>query len=175
MKKVLVFFGELDDRDVDWVIANGRQETLEEGASLVEEGKPVGALYIVLTGAFAVTVVALGSEEVVRLGAGEVIGDISFVDSRTASGSVRAISRSAVYAIPRAALTRKLREDLGFASRFYRALAVTLAYRLRRYMMRAVPTHPDVESPDELDANVLDNLFLAGARFERMLKRILPS
>lgn len=175
MRKVIVFFGELDDRDVDWIIAQGRQEPMEEGACLVEEGKPLGAFYIVLTGAFIVTVAARGGEEIVRLGAGEVVGEISFVDSRMPSGTVKALSRSVVFAIPRAVLARKLKDDAGFASRFYRALAVMLAYRLRRFMMKGATAHPDVEPPDQLDAGVLDNVHLAGARFERMLKRVLPA
>jgi hypothetical protein len=31
----------------------------------------------------------------------------------------------------------------------------------------------DMEYADELDQNVLDNIYLAGARFDRMLKRLM--
>ena len=82
-----------------------------------------------------------------------------------------------VLSISRARLTRKLEEDSGFAARFYRALGVFLASRLRKSQRRlgyegSGILDDEVEHEDELDPEVLEHVALAGARFEWMLKRL---
>lgn len=175
MRKVLYILGELSDLDVDWMIANGRKEDLPAGRNLIQEGKPVGALYIVLDGTLSVLI---GTREMARLGTGEIVGEMSFIDARPPSATVRAVEPSAVLAIPRRQLEAKLRQDTGFAARFYRALATFLSDRLRSTTSRlgygdSAPSQADLDAADELDPNVLDSVHMAGARFDRMLKRLL--
>ena len=86
-------------------------------------------LYFVLDGALVVHTPA--APRIAVLKAGDVVGEISFVDARPPVASVRAEVESKVGAVPRAVLSAKLRDDVGFAARFYRALAVFLADRLR--------------------------------------------
>jgi len=68
----------------------------------------------------------------------------------------------------------KLAEDTAFAARFYRALCVFLADRMRHTTLRmgygsgALDKH----AADELNEDLLDTVHLAGARFDRMLKRL---
>jgi CRP/FNR family transcriptional regulator, cyclic AMP receptor protein len=75
-------------------------------------------------------------------------------------------------------LQRKLGEDIGFASRFYHALAILLSDRLRateKRMMYGRDRSLEDESvrlKDELDIGVLDQVSMAGDRFERLLKRV---
>ncbi len=174
MRKVLLIFGVLSDQDVDWLTANGRRQHLAAGDVLVREGRTLDSLHIVLEGTFAVTLAARHGEAVARLGAGEVVGEVSFVYSRTPIGSVAALTAATVLTLPQAVVADQLVCDTAFAARFYRAIALTLAYRLRKLMISAAnPASPAGEVADELDANVLDNVHLAGARFERMLKRVL--
>ncbi len=68
----------------------------------------------------------------------------------------------------------KLASDLGFASRFYRALCVFMADRLRQSTQRFGygAATDDQDSKDELNEELLDNVHLAGARFDRMIKRL---
>ena len=54
MRKALLFFGVLNDSDVDWLIATGRRERVAPGAVLIHEGRALETIYIVLTGAFTV-------------------------------------------------------------------------------------------------------------------------
>ena len=92
--------------------------------------------------------------------------------------SVTAIEQSIVLAIPQLQLAEKMENDLGFSSRFHRALAIFLSYRLRDtvgqlgYGIEA-STDEDTFDPDELDENILDNVHMAGANFDRILKKIL--
>ena len=178
MKKVLFIFGEPNDFDIDWMIATGRTEQVPKETILIQEGKPVSSLYILLDGTLKVSVAAMGNVEIARLGAGEIVGEMSFVEDRPPSATVTAVESSVVLSIPRAQLTAKLKADTGFAARFYRALAVFLSYRLRRTVSHlgygSGQPLPE-EAQDELDANVLDNVYLAGARFDRMLKRLIAN
>lgn len=176
MKNLLFIFGELDDRDIDWLVGHGRMGQLGPGDCLVEEGKPLGALHIILEGEFRVTVSQLGDEEVARLGPGEVVGEISFVDNRMPLGTVRCVAKSVVLSLPRSEVSRRLRQEAAFAGRFYRALAMMLAYRLRTLTMRQRGSlNPAVEPPDQLDSNLLDTVHLAGARFQRLLRRVMSA
>ncbi|MBI2926691.1 MAG: cyclic nucleotide-binding domain-containing protein [Verrucomicrobia bacterium] len=180
MRKVLFIFGELNDFDIDWMIATGRKEQVPSGGVLIQEGKPVSALYIVLDGAFKVTVAKLRNAEIARLGAGEIVGEMSFVEARPPSATVTATESSVLLSIPRTKLAAKLKQDTGFAARFYRALAVFLSNRLRKTVSqlgygKARPEDEEEGTPDELDTNVLDNVHLAGARFDRMVKRVMGS
>ncbi len=174
MRKVLYVFSVLSDQDVDWLTSHGHRRKLTPGEVLVHEGRPLDSLYVVLEGSFAVMLAARGSTPVARSKAGEVIGEISFVDSRLPIGSVVAETPATVLGISRSLISERVRKDESFGARFYRAIALTLAYRLRKTMLQSHRSSAaDDHSADELDDNVLDNLHLAGGRFERMVKRVL--
>ena len=169
--------GDLNDLDVDWLIANGRKQKCVPGDTLIQEGIPMEALFIILDGSFSVTI-ARGNRQLAKLGPGEIAGEISFVDHRAPTATVKALEHSIVLSIPRQQLDLKLKQDTGFAARFYRALAVFLSDRLRRTARQmgyadGKPMPEDKEAEDDLEGSLLDNLHLAGARFNRMLKRLL--
>lgn len=176
MRKVLYILGQLSDDDIEWIINTGTPRRLTSGAVLIREGQPVDAIYILLEGALSITAAALPGKEITRLGAGEIIGEISFVDSRPPSATVTATEDSKVLMIDRAQLHARLEEDARFAARFYRAVAVFLAARVRNTVSRLGYNTPqalneEMESANEIDLELLDNLHLAGARFDRILKR----
>ena len=177
MRKALFFLGILSDSDVDWIIDKGSREKVPAGTILIREGVPIDAMYIVLDGAFTVYLAALGNQEIAKLLRGEVVGEMSFVSARPPSATVKALKDSLVLSIPRAPLAAKLEKDVAFAARFYHALAVFLADRLRSTVTRqgygqAEQLDEDVEYEDEIDPDVLDNVTLAGARFDWLLRRL---
>jgi len=178
MRKVLFILGELSDLDVEWMTAHGTKQRVAQGANLIREGEAMGAMFIVLDGHFRVWIDSDGQKELARLGSGEILGEISFVDSRPPFASVDAVEDSTVLSIPRSDLDEKLRQDPGFAARFYRAIAVFLSDRLRSTVGRLgygkAGSMEDEESMgDELDPALLDTVHLAGARFDRMLKKLM--
>ena len=180
MRKVLYLLGELNDDDVEWLIANGTRQAVPAGAAIIEEGKTAGALYIVLDGTLSATVAALRDEEVERLVCGAIVGEMSFVDGRPPSATVRAHDHAVVLAIPLARLSAKLQQDMGFAARVYKAIAIFLSDRLRgKVQMLSGQQTPqldeDVIDEDELDPVLLDTMYLAGTRFDRMLKRLVST
>lgn len=183
MRKALYILGELSDADVEWMIDHGRRERKAAGTVLIREGGAIDALYILLEGQLAVSVEAQPGGELGRMRAGEIVGEVSLVDLRPPSATVRVTEDALLLSIPRHALGAKLEADPSFASRFYRAVAVSLAYRLRDMVARA---GGDTARPlgeeggadvgtmgeDELDIAVMDKVYLAGQRFERILKRL---
>ncbi|MGN6136898.1 MAG: cyclic nucleotide-binding domain-containing protein, partial [Aureliella sp.] len=80
MRKVLYLFGQLNDSDLDWLIARGAKQRVSPGETLIEKGKNIDALYILLDGILEVS--GLPNEKRVRLNSGEVVGEISLLDSR---------------------------------------------------------------------------------------------
>lgn len=177
MRKVLFLFGQLNDDDVEWMIKTGRRQPIARGEVLIRQGVPVDALFILLEGRLSVF---LGRQEreIARLNAGEIVGEMSFVDARPPSATVRGLEDAIVFAISKAVLQSKLDRDTGFAARFYRALAIYLSttVRERHRMMGANASLDDTEDDaDELDPNVLDGVYLAGERFDRMVKRVLAA
>ena len=177
MAHALFILGELSDQDVDWLTDTGRREQVPAGTVLIQEGRPVTTLYVLLDGALEVAVSAAKDQQVARLARGEIVGEMSFVDARPPSATVSALEDSVVLSIPRPVLIEKLEREAGFAARFYRAIAMSLSHRLRE-MDAAVAEGEfgiNVPDPDELDPNVLDTVYLAGQRFERVLKRLAGS
>jgi CRP-like cAMP-binding protein len=177
MRKVLYILGRLADEDIDWLTASGTRQRLKRGTVVVGEGTPIDQVYLVLDGELAVTSSRTGARELARLGSGEVVGELSFLDSRPPVATVSVASDEAtVLGIPRGALSTKLEDDAPFAARFYRALGTFLAARLRSTVLElgdgraAGPAR--AEGEDELDPDLLDQLELAGARFDWMLGRL---
>jgi CRP/FNR family transcriptional regulator, cyclic AMP receptor protein len=177
MRKALFFLGILNDADVEWMIAAGAKQQLNPGEVLIREGKPATSVFLVLEGVLSVVAQAAGNREVARLRSGEIVGEMSFVDSRPPSATVQAVEPSSVLAIPRRDLEARLMQDAPFAARFYRALAVFLSDRLRSTVgllgYGAGQTLEDQASyADEIDTAVLDNVSLAGARFDILQRRL---
>lgn len=161
MRQALYILGQLTDDDVEWMIENGRRRAAPEGHVLIREGEPVASLFILLDGLVAVE---RNGARINTSQPGEFLGELSFVDSRPPSATVRAARASSLLELPREILLEHLAADLGFASRFYRAVAVFLADRLRRELSTG-------DDADELDPDVLDEVSRAGERFGRILRR----
>jgi CRP-like cAMP-binding protein len=178
MRKVLFLFGQLNDGDVEWMITAGRRQEISRDAVLIRQGVPVDALFILLEGRLAV-LLGRQEREIARLQAGEIVGEMSFVDARPPSATVKGLEDSTVFALSRPLLTDKLNRDMGFAARFYKALAIYLSTTVRE-RHRALgygdgSASEEPEDPDELDPNVLDGVSLAGERFDRMVKRLMEA
>lgn len=173
VRKVLFILGQLSDGDVDWLAANGEVRKAAEGTVLIEAGRRLDTMFIVLDGELAVST-ALG-KHLATLYSGEIVGEMSLVDANPTSATVAATAPTELLAIPHARIRAKLAEDVGFASRFYKALTIFLVDRMRNTISQLAygdaASAPDGRMDvDELDLEVLDNVHLAGARFERLLK-----
>jgi CRP/FNR family transcriptional regulator, cyclic AMP receptor protein len=178
MSKVLVILGELSDRDIDWMIANGKRTKVQAGTTLIVQGQPFDALYIVLDGTLSVSVASLPNKELGKLIGGEVLGEMSFVDGRLPSASITATEECLILSIPRRLLTEKLEQDVLFSLRFYRAITKFLSSRLRG-VYRNLGENEDTDYLRYQDPNdehptqpVVENPDLAQSRLDWLLKRL---
>ncbi len=156
----------LDDEDIEWLATVGVRLSLQPLAPLVEEGMRNPFLHIILGGAFLVTSSVVGERPISLIQRGELIGELSFLDARPPSATVRAARPSQVLAVPRSEVMRKLQSDLAFAARFYRALGITLAMRLR------VQTRGGEVEDEELDLEQLGTATVDEGRFEQIMGRL---
>jgi CRP/FNR family transcriptional regulator, cyclic AMP receptor protein len=178
MRKVLFFLGELSDQDIEWMVLSGGKVHLPAGTTLIQRGQPVEALYIVIEGSLAVIAEALEDKPLDRLGIGEIVGEMSLIEGRPPSVTVRALEDATVFAIPRRDLLARLDADHAFAAHMYKAIAMFLSDRLHDTVDRlgygpVQQLDDDVDVAEELDPDVLDAVYLAGTRFDRMLQRLI--
>jgi CRP/FNR family cyclic AMP-dependent transcriptional regulator len=172
MRKVLFIFSELTDGDVEWLAQSGERVHFEPGNVLIPLGARVDNLYFVLDGRLAIK--TKSGDPIALLESGEIVGEMSLVDPAPTTVSVEVVSPCTLLRISDARVREKLASDLGFASRFYRALCVFMADRMRQTTQRFGygEATDDPNAKDELNDELLDNVHLAGARFDRMLKRL---
>lgn len=175
MRKVLYIFGLLADADVEWMARTGARRRIADGEILIHEGRAVGSVILILRGQCVVTEKIAG--EIARLGVGEILGEMSFVDSTPPMATVTAVGEGLALFLDKQTLARKLEADPAFGCRFYRALAIFLADRVRGTVRRmgyggAQGLDPQAIEKDELDVGLLDVVSQAGDRFDRMLKTL---
>lgn len=198
-RDALFVFGELRDSDLDWLVSVGRVERLSTDDFLLQAGRPVDALHIILDGLFSVAVLegsmnplavcfdcpvktASTMTVVNTLTKGEIAGAIAFLDFRPLPVTIRAMRESLVLSIPRSVLTLKLQQDRGFASRFYRILGTQLAGMMQTVLEQmsgqtptTTPQTPQLDEAmddDELDLDSLQRMSNGANRFNWMLSQL---
>lgn len=166
MKNALILLGLLDDADLDWLVAEGRAEAFDDGAPLIAEGQPLARLYLILRGEVRLTRKDTG--EIGRAGAGEILGEVSFVDSAPPSASAACHGPVRALCLPRTRVQARLAGDTGFAARFYRGLAVALAFRLRATQTLLAARRQGLPEQGALTALPLDLMQTASLAAQRL-------
>jgi len=176
MRKVLFMFGVLNDSDIEWMVRSGQRRAIRGGETIIREGMPIESVILVLQGRMGVEIDGAG--EIAKIEEGDVIGEMSMVDSAPPSATVIAKIDAVALFLDKKILQQKLAGDAHFASRFYRALAILLSDRLRAterrmaYGQGADLANENSRLKDELDPEVLDHLAAAGDRFDRLRKLV---
>lgn len=142
----------LNDSDINWIITTGQKHQLAAGQVVVRQGDLVESLYIVLDGALIASIAtateqgtigqalqAISAEpeleqEINHFGAGDILGETSFLNANKSAFTVTVAAPAIVLALPYEQLRHRLAEDLEFASRFYQAMAVLLVQRFNRLL-----------------------------------------
>lgn len=129
----LDIFQQLRPEDVHWMLATAELRTIALNGVLVREDDPPETIFFVADGLFEAYIYgdATSRLNVGHLGPGEIVGEISWLDGKPISATVRALEISSVIALSIPTLERKLAEDPAFAARFFRAVATLEANRLR--------------------------------------------
>jgi len=117
--------GTLTDADVEWLSDHGECRELVAGEAVTRQGDPDPDLLLVLEGRLR------QSDDGLRFGPGELVGLVSLLDGGPSPAGFEAEDRAMVMVFEAAAVRDRLGLDIGFAARFYRALAVIEAARWR--------------------------------------------
>lgn len=175
MRKALIILGILDDSDIEWMIENGQTVRLQVDDYLLRQNGHVEAIYFLLEGSLQVCLEHPEARDLALLEPGEVVGEISLLDSRPATATLKASESAILLSIPHDILKPKLEHDLGFQARFYKALGMFLAQRMRSTILAvgygADPSKEEDEQIDEIEPQVLQAIEIAAKRFELMTSR----
>jgi len=169
MKKVLYILSVLDDQDVRWLGESGVRRSLAPGDVLIREGGAIHSIFFILDGQLSVTV---KGRSVAEVGAGEVVGEVSFIDKYPPAATVTTLVPSRVLELSRTVLERKIASDQGFSARFYLAVCTFLADRLRSTLSQGSNTNERDDTLDALDLDTLHAVSKAGERFQRVLQTL---
>ncbi len=142
---------ELSSSDIDWMIATSTQQEVKPGTAIVEQGRALDKLYILLDGSLTMTISQsqeesnplasafaalegneISGREIANLSSGEIAGEESLLETRLPLTTIRALEKSLLLAIPQQQLATKLEQDVSFAAHFYRVVAIMLSDRLQR-------------------------------------------
>lgn len=182
MRNSLVILGILEDQDIEWFTRIGQKTVLSTDDILIEEGNPIESIWFVLEGSLSVTTIKDTSIKLATTYPGEIVGEVSFLDSRPPSVTLIAAERTTLLEITRKELQIKLQNDFSFASRFYRAIGVCVAQRLIHLTQTTLTistlgvVDKDTEQEEQdtgtvLDPDVLESMSLASRRFEYLVER----
>lgn len=173
MRKVFHLMGALTNEEAEWLASHGQARFVPGGMTVIEAGRTVEALFVLLDGSLSVRVGDGRDQEVATLYPGEVLGEISFIDARPPSASVVAVRDCHLLVIDRDTLNEKLHGDDRFAAHFYRGLALCLADRLRMTTAHLGygAWRPDDESA-AISEDSFDEISSAARRFDDMLRRL---
>ncbi|HEY9629163.1 MAG TPA: cyclic nucleotide-binding domain-containing protein [Coleofasciculaceae cyanobacterium] len=195
-----LLFGELNDRDVDWMIQHASIQQVAAEQVLISAGRLAETLYIVLQGLLSISFVesqpsamtaifdrlqgnsAPVGREIARVSRGEIVGEPALLNARLSNFTVKASEPSVLFTLSRQELLLKLQQDPAMAARFYRMLSILLSSRLQGLISRlgygqqpyrlGQSLSAAAQYENELDDELLDSLTLGGARFDWMLKRL---
>ncbi len=164
MKKVLFLLGALEHQDIEWLMEEGELKTIDSGEVLIQKGEEITHLFLTLSGSYKVMD---DKKEIGEVSAGEILGEISFIDAKPPSVSIVTKEYSEFLSVKKELVKEKLQSDLGFAARFYYATSLLLSHRLRK----ATSNDASYEV-DELDENIMDYIHQAGSRFTQILNQM---
>ena len=197
-----MLFGELSDSDVDWMISHSYLETVPPGTVLIRGGRAVEHIYVLIQGSASVSFKEETSTSLSRVfsllessdeldspgyeiatsSVGEIIGETTLIDNRLTNYTFTTLEYSRVLVIDKQKLFVKLQQNNAIGARFYRLISILICARLQSLINRlgygrssyrvGQGLSPDIQYDDEIDLNLMDNLFLGGARFDWMLKRL---
>jgi CRP-like cAMP-binding protein len=108
------------------------------GTVVIDQNALGDALYVIARGEVRVSREVDGdggqgsSEEIGRLGEGEVFGEMSLIDDVLTSARVTTVSECRLLKLPRSAFEGLLLQDEKLAVKVYRSFSRTLSERLRR-------------------------------------------
>jgi CRP-like cAMP-binding protein len=123
----------LRDEEHQQLLKDSERKAYKSGEVLIQEGSPQTSIFVIVKGDVKVQRDHEGfAIELSRHSAGEIFGDMSFIEGQPASASVIAGDEEVlVFIITHAHVSMLMGQNPAFAARFYQSLAEILSRRLR--------------------------------------------
>jgi CRP-like cAMP-binding protein len=120
----------------DWTLIADKATRVQfkAGDHLIQQGRPTNGIYLLLAGCASVHIP--GREILPALAAGDVCGEISFLDEQPATVDVIAKQPIEAYYVDRPTLESLFELFPHLGSRFYRSLAFSLSQRVRNLIIK---------------------------------------
>jgi len=132
LKKILLF-ADFTEEELEKVRGISRKSKISQGEVAFHENKPGDTLILLDLGTLKLTKKTRKGEdqELVQLGSGSYVGEMSFFDQGLRSASGIAMENCQITVIPIPDLISLLDKNPAMASKFYRRMAMGIAQRLR--------------------------------------------
>ncbi|MGB6295377.1 MAG: cyclic nucleotide-binding domain-containing protein, partial [Rivularia sp. (in: cyanobacteria)] len=183
----LMLFGELSDSDVDWIIENSYLKTVSPGNVLIQAGRAVENIYILIQGSVSVcfkeeipdslsNVFSLLENldesdspgyEIATSSVSEIIGETTLIDKRLPNYTFRTLEVCKVLVIDKQELFVQLQQNSAIGSRFYRLISILISARLESLINRlgygkssyqiGQRLSQNIQYDDEIDLNLMEN------------------
>jgi CRP-like cAMP-binding protein/SAM-dependent methyltransferase len=160
------FLDGLTADQVSWMLRNCTEREVDRGDTIIEIGATPPSIFIVLTGLYGFYPTADRSNPINVTGAGELLGETSFLNDQPAIESVVALETGSVLELPVELLKDKLKTDYDFAARAYHAIALIILWRLHRLTDHHVASQEQSEVWDKL-APIVEQLKVVFGRADR--------
>lgn len=180
LRKVLVFFAELNDQDIDWLRQLGELQKLPAGALIIDEGAPVKAMSLILAGEARIQVSHQNQLKVVGSSRrGELLGEMSLLNKDASGASARVDTQEGLELLSFniKILLEELERDPIRATRLWRALSLMLSQRSRDQLLErglaAKSKKAEMLNEDqEINVNELSGISTAGIRFDWLCRQL---
>jgi CRP-like cAMP-binding protein len=139
-------FHELSAKEIERIATLGREQAYSKGDTVIQEGEPSDDIYIVCGGLVEVEVTQgaipdvagrLPVNPIVRLGRGQMFGEMGLIDQGVRSATVRcAEDGTTLYVITRQALWDLCNKDHHIGFILMRNIAADLSFKLRHRNLR---------------------------------------
>ncbi|MBD1852297.1 cyclic nucleotide-binding domain-containing protein [Leptolyngbya sp. FACHB-711] len=190
-------FSCLHDSDICWMTSAGKVKELKADEIYVREGQSLETLDIVLKGNLLLLVcggkhnalsLAFGAppssqlRNIAKAQPGDILGATTFLEMSPNLYLIKTAQDTKLLSVPIALLIPKLQTDLGFAARFYQALASITTEQLYQMISRLAGSVPSYEPgcslcdqsayQGELSLSALQELSIARTKFHWLLRQL---
>jgi CRP-like cAMP-binding protein len=159
------FLGEFGDEDARWLHEHGVQRRVRAGERVIAEGITPEHIFVVLEGEFRVTSESLNDPDMMRVKAGELLGEVSYINRAPPGASVLAVTGGVLLGIRRGDVDAKIADDPAFGSRFRKVLMEFAVNRMWLYNRRdwnPPPPPPEADPYEDLRVHELIEKLLRG-------------
>ncbi|HGY5556797.1 MAG TPA: cyclic nucleotide-binding domain-containing protein [Prochlorococcus sp.] len=179
LRKVLVLFAELEEKDIGWLARTGKRKRLLPGDVLLKEGDDVPSIFLLLAGEARISISENGSwRSVGSSRRGELLGELTMLtpNANGATANVDTLTGLDLLVLDKQELMITLNADPSLAKRFYKGIASMLSQRSRDQLLsrgfaESSRMAEEMIDDEQLGLDQLSAISSAGLRFDWLCRQ----